>query len=287
MFGVREATVVIPASIISDTPHLREKTGKLGSIARSCSIFGVDKIIIYADTDSHDQIENLRTCEEILRYIEAPQYLRKRLFKMSPALQFAGILPPLQISSHNVAKSLRECKVSDWRDGIVVARNGNGLTVDVGLELPAECEGKVPVGTRITVEVTSIGGKAITGKLIDREKIRSPLYWGYQVRAEKTGLGVVLDREKADLRIGTSRYGQRLKDVWSKMSGLLNKDASVMIAFGSPKLGLQQILHMEGKVSDDAFDFFINFVPGQETLTVRTEEAVAATLASLNILRSM
>jgi hypothetical protein len=287
LLGVRETTVVIPASVISDTPHLREKTGKLGSIARSCSIFGVDQIVIYVDDDTHDQSQNLRTCDEILRFIETPQYLRKRLFKMSPILQFAGILPPLQISSHNVAKSVRDCKASDWREGVVIARNDNELIVDVGLELPVECDGKLPVGTRVTIEVVSVGDTAIRGKLVDRAKISLPLYWGYRVRAEKTGLGVVLERGKADLKIGTSRNGQRLKDVWSKISELLNEDVSVMIVFGSPKLSLQEILRKERIAPGDAFDFLVNSVPGQGTLTVRTEEAVAITLASLNILRSV
>jgi hypothetical protein len=159
--------------------------------------------------------------------------------------------------------------------------------MDVGLELPVECDGKLPLGTRATIEVTSIGDTAIRGELVDHAKVSLPLYWGYRVRAEKTGLGVVLERGKADLKIGTSRKGQRLKDVWSKISGLLNEDVSVMIAFGSPKLSLQEILRKERIAAGDAFDFLVNSVPGQGTLTVRTEEAVTITLASLNILRSM
>ena len=33
----------------------------------------------------------------------------------------------------------------------------NMLIMDVGLELPVECEGELQVGTRATVELTSIG----------------------------------------------------------------------------------------------------------------------------------
>ena len=44
-------SVAIPASLISDTPHLREKTAKLGVLARACSIFGVNEIVIYLDDE--------------------------------------------------------------------------------------------------------------------------------------------------------------------------------------------------------------------------------------------
>jgi hypothetical protein len=226
-------------------------------------------------------------CEEILRFIETPQYLRKRLFKMTPALQFAGILPPLQIPSHNVAKSIRGCKPSEWREGVVISRKRNVLTMDAGLELPAVCKGELPVGTRATLQVTSIEKESIQGQLIDPSKISAPLYWGYRVRPEKNRLSEMLEKENVDLKIGTSRYGQRLKDAWSKINELLNEGVSVMIAFGSPKLGLQEILQREGTTPSDLFDFFVNFVPSQGTLTVRTEEAVGITLASLNIMRSV
>ena len=62
-------SVALPASIVSDTPHLREKTAKLGNIARSCSIFGVDQIIIYGDDPSQDQKQDLDTCTEILQFL--------------------------------------------------------------------------------------------------------------------------------------------------------------------------------------------------------------------------
>jgi predicted SPOUT superfamily RNA methylase MTH1 len=60
-----------------------------------------------------------------------------------------------------------------------------------------------------------------------------------------------------------------------------------MVAFGSPKIGLQEILGKEGITATSVFDMFLNTIPHQETLTVRTEEAIAITLATLNLLKSM
>ena len=275
--------MALPASIVADTPHLREKTAKLGYVARSCSIFGVDQIIIYGDDPDHNQKQDFDTCTDILRFLETPQYLRRRLFSLGPALRFVGILPPLQIPSHNVPRKVRDCAPGDLREGVVAARSGNTLNLDVGLESLVECHGALPIGTRVTVKLTSI--KELAGELVDRTKIS--IYWGYQVRAQKTSLGTMLEKERYDLRIGTSRYGHQLKDVWSKVMGLVHDGRSVLIAFGSPKTGLRDILQREGKKPEDVFDVYVNMVPNQETLTVRTEEAVAFSLSTINVMRSM
>ena len=275
--------VALPASIVADTPHLREKTAKLGSVARSCSIFGVDQIVIYGDDPDHDQKQDFDICADILRFLETPQYLRRRLFSIGPSLRFVGILPPLQISSHNVPRKVRDCAPGDLREGVVVERREGLLKLDVRLESLVECHGVLPVGTRATVKLTSI--KPLGGELVDRTKIS--IYWGYQVRAQKTSLGTVLEKESCDLRIGTSRYGHQLKDVWSKIMSLLHDGGSVLIAFGSPKAGLRDILQREGKKPEDVFDIYVNMIPTQETLTVRTEEAVAISLSTINIMRSM
>ena len=276
-------TVALPASMISDTPHLREKTAKLGNIARSCSIFGIDQIIIYCDDPGQNQKQDLETCAEILQFLETPQYLRKRLFSIGPALKFVGILPPLQIPSHSVPRKVQDCSPGDLREGVVTARSGSTLKVDVGLESPVECQGGLSVGTRVTVKLASI--KDLAGELVDRTKIS--IYWGYRVRAQKTALGTILEKEKYNLKIGTSRYGQQLKDVWSKLLSSLNNEGIVMIAYGSPKAGLREILQREGKKPEDMFDVYVNMVPNQETLTVRTEEAVALSLSTFNVMRSM
>lgn len=275
-------SIAIPASLVSDTPHLREKTAKLGLIARACSIFGVREILIYADDARRDQRADLQFCEQILRFVETPQYLRKRAFRLNPSLRYTGILPPLQTPHHDVPHSIRESKIGDLRDGILVARRDGSLAVDVGLERTIECRGELPVGTRLTMRLTSVGRK-LEGEIIDRTKIS--IYWGYRVRQPKLKLGSLLEKERFDLRIGTSRYGTKLPDVWSKISSSLKSVDSVLVAFGSPRLGLREILDQEGKKPHDVFDFFVNTVPDQNVSTVRTEEAVLISLAVLNVMR--
>ena len=279
--------VAIPASLVADTPHLREKTGKLGTIARACAIFGTHEIILYPDGAQRERAEDMQLCEQILGFIETPQYLRRKLFGLSPSLKYAGILPPLQIPPHDVPRSIRDCKEGDVREGVVVARNGGSLDVDVGLERTLECRGALQVGTRITVRLTNVGRNLI-GEITDPTKISisqpdiQPIYWGYRVYKTES-LGKVLKDQSWGLKVGTSRYGVPVQEVLPSLSKALKTSHSVLVAFGSPRMGLREILKHENLDPKDVFDFFVNTVPDQQTVTVRTEEAVLVSLGILNL----
>jgi predicted SPOUT superfamily RNA methylase MTH1 len=67
-----KVSIAIPASIISDTPHLREKTSKIGLIARAASIFRVDEIIVYPDNVKTNQQRDQEFIALLLRYLETP-----------------------------------------------------------------------------------------------------------------------------------------------------------------------------------------------------------------------
>jgi predicted SPOUT superfamily RNA methylase MTH1 len=278
----RALSVALPASLVSDTPHLREKTAKLGLIARACAIFGVNEIIIYPDDAKRDLKADIDLCTELFRYLETPQYLRKRLYGLRPSFRFTGILPPLQSPHHNVPRSMAESKLGDMRVGVVISRHSGIMEVDAGLERPVTCSGDLPIGTRLTVRVTELG-KTLTGEIVDESKIH--IYWGYRVRRTKSRLASLLEKERYELKIGTSRYGTQVQDVWSEISRSLGSVKSVLIVFGSPKLGLKDVLGQDGVDVDAVFDFFINTVPEQSVSTVRTEEAVLITLGLLNMMR--
>lgn len=99
--------VAVPASVVADTPHLREKTSKIGFIGRAAAIFRVDEIIVYADDPKTNQNRDLDLIALLLSYMETPQYLRKRLFELKPELQYAGILPPLRTPHHPLQAKIR------------------------------------------------------------------------------------------------------------------------------------------------------------------------------------
>jgi predicted SPOUT superfamily RNA methylase MTH1 len=276
-------SVAIPASLVSDTPHLREKTAKLGLVARACSIFETKEIIVYGDDHKHDQTQDQELCLQILNFVETPQYLRKRMFQLSPALKFTGILPPLQTPHHNVPSSVRESKMGDLREGIVIARRGEKVQLEVGLEQSVNVSGNWPVRKRLTVRLTEVG-RDLFGEVVDPSKIS--IYWGYRVRLPKFRLGSLIEKEKFELTIGTSRYGTRLQDVWSRIRDSLKNVGSVLVAFGSPRMGLKEILSQEGKRPEEIFDYYVNTVPQQNVSTVRTEEAILVSLGIFNFLKS-
>ena len=275
-------SVAIPASLISDTPHLREKTAKLGVLARSCSIFGVNEIVIYLDDERRGLNADLDLCAEILSFLQTPPYLRKKLYGIRPNFKYAGILPPLQSPHHNVPRFISESKVGDLRVGVVSSRHSGIIEVDAGLEHPVDCRGDLPVGSLLTLRVSGLG-KTLTGEIVDESKIH--IYWGYRVRRTKFKLSRLLEEERYELKIGTSRYGTQVQDVWSEISKSLRDVKSVLIVFGSPKSGLREILSRDGLSPESKFDFFINTIPEQNVATVRTEEAVLVTLGLLNMMR--
>jgi hypothetical protein len=277
----RRLSIAIPASLVSDTPHLREKTSKLGSVARACSIFGVGEIILYRDDERHDQEADLELCMEILRFVETPQYLRKRMFRISPNLKFAGILPPLQTPHHNVPHSIQECKVGEIREGVVVDRKDQRLHVDVGLGRTFECFADLTLGQRVTVKVTALGSNPSCE--INEDLKNSTAYWGYEVVKAENGLSRINERENFDLTIGTSRYGSAIAELWSDLRSVLRASRRILIAFGSPQNGLREILRKEKREPKDVFDYFINTVPNQNVATVRTEEAILISLGVFNL----
>lgn len=281
----RRLSVAFPASIVSDTPHLREKTGKLGSIARACSIFGVREIILYADDARREQRVDLDLCAEVLKFAETPQYLRKRLFRLTPNLRFTGILSPLQTPPHNVPHSFQESSVGDVRDGVVVGRHDGSLLVDVGLGKDFECPGDLPATKRVTVKINSLGQNP-QGEIVEASK-NGQAYWGYKIVKAGSSLGKFIEDADFDVAVGTSRYGTLIADVWSSLASSLKNAEHVLMAFGSPKMGLRDILKLENKGPDDIFDYFLNSVPNQNVSTVRTEEAILISLGLVNLATSI
>jgi len=287
-------SIAIPASVVSDTPHLREKTAKLGAIARASSIFGVNEIILYADDPRRSQEADMQFCDEILQYLETPQYLRKKIFKLRPTFKFAGILPPLQAPHHNVPRTMASVKIGDIREGLVISRNDGGAVVDAGLERFVSVAADHPVSERVTIRLVSVG-KSLRGEIIEPSKMRisrsseTPIlamtdgkYWGYRVH-KAASLARLLNGQRRDLKIGTSRYGTTIQELLPSLSKALKNSRSTLIAFGSPKMGLREILAQEKLDQKDAFTYFVNTVPDQQTATVRTEEAIFISLGILNL----
>ncbi len=269
--------VAIPDSLVSDSYHLREKTSKLGMIGRACSIFGVSRIYIYKDLSGNYE-EDGETIKTILEYMETPQYLRKRLFKQLKALTYAGLLPPLRTPHHKLEIPLSDVKVGDLREGVAI-KSGDRILVDVGLSSLIPLEGMVKNGERLTVIFTS-KHPDLRCRVAKKEEIKD--YWGYEVRSAPS-LGKLVKSIKSDLIIFTSKKGRIITELWSELIDEVKRANSILLIFGSPKRGVFEILSDENMNPMQISKFIINTMPDQKTATVRTEEALLASLAIFNL----
>jgi predicted SPOUT superfamily RNA methylase MTH1 len=274
-------TIAVPASIVSDIPHLREKTLKIGFIGRAAAIFRVNEIIVFPDNLDTNQTRDGKLIFTLLSYLETPQYLRKHLFKIKPELRYAGILPPLRTPHHPLEKRARKLKMGEHREGVVVSVIESGSLVDIGVEQPVLIpDTKLPVNKRVTIKITK-AGKQPRVTLANREKIEA--YWGYTVTQSKVSLGQLAKKDAYDLVIATSRIGTPLTRIADELAEKWKKSGNIMVAFGAPTQGLQEIVAQEKLSLEEVANFTVNTIPDQGTETVRTEEALYATLALLNI----
>lgn len=263
-------SVAIPDTVLEEKDSPREKTAKLGAIARACAIYGVDVIEIFRAPRGRGEAPEMRM---VLEYLETPQYLRKRLFPIDEVLRYAGVLPPLRIPSHRGKVPLGALRVGEFLEGVV---NRDG-TADVGLEAPLRFRGSFPPEGRVTVKVVSTTPLAV--EAVSRDQVDR--YWGYRVETKEAAEVFGAD---AGVKVATSRFGEELAKVAGPLASRVRAAGAVKLVFGSPSSGLYD---MFGRSLDQKADFVLNLFPEQHVQTVRTEEALFAGLGLLSTLTAI
>jgi len=264
----RKLAISLPDTVLEDKDSLRDKTAKLGLIARACAIYGVDVIEVFRDAKGRGEGQVIR---RVLEYLETPQYLRRRLYPLDGALRYAGMLPPLRIPSHKAKVPMDRLQPGEIREGVV----NQDETVDIGLDAPPKLEGRAPPGKRVTVKVMSL--RPLSARLIQREQASE--YWGYAVE-EKTIDGVLSDA-RFNTKIATSKLGTPFADALTRLRTALRGSGGVKLIFGAPSKGLFDIV---GRNLADRVDLVINLFPEQQVETVRTEEAIFVGLGLVSVL---
>jgi len=277
-------SVLVPSSLVREAEDKREATRKLGYVARAATVFRVDRLVVYPD-DEGERRWGGGFVETVLRYAATPPYLRKEAWGQRDELEFAGVLPPLRATSRTGSGSNES---GSSRQGIVTevgpegrVRVNCGLQHPISLVVPPEME--VGEGERVTIRISS--RRPVRARLVDE-----PLP-GFDV--ERADLSAALGREDAGFRIAASRHGEPLT-----VSGLADlagrTDGDLTVAFGAPERGLPAILDVAvesvasaaadaGAEPDAGFDRWLDTIPEQGSEVVRTEEAMFATLAPLQL----
>ena len=327
----RTVSIALPGSIVANAQSPELQTYVAGQIARAAAVFCIDEIVVFHEDDDtnkqeygHDARgqgapEPVSFLITILRYLETPQYLRKLLFPMSKSLRYVGLLNPLNLPSH-----LSLTDQSQWREGVVVNRNGFLDThkktdsrgreeqtatrispfVQAGLRRLVQLQRPLDVGTRVTIDLgdnhgdhNSFPGRYILAKAVDPE-IRDEVvdqYWGYQVRQARSLSDVILNspyQKGYDLVLGTSERGTPV----NQPDLCLPAADHILLVFGGvhglehsascdPVL-LEKGIGVTGNVAvADLFDYYLNTCPKQGSRTIRTEEAIPISLAIFQSLK--
>ncbi len=272
--------IALPDTLLSDSGHLREKTVKLGAVARSCGLFRVQKIFIFRDqTEKTGEADLMKT---ILQYLDTPQYLRRQLYGKMGELKYAGLLPPLRTPHHKLAERSSDIRRGEFREGVVVDKRGY-LQVDVGLPRPVPLKGRVAKGSRVTVRFTS-EHPDLRCEAVRRRDVGD--YWGYEV-SEAGSLRTFLRSVDADLLILTSRRGRPITEVWRDLALEVKQAQSIVVVFGSPRSGIYEMLTKEGVKPNDLSRYVLNTLPQQGAATIRSEEALLGTLAIINLAKGL
>jgi hypothetical protein len=243
----KRLSIFVPASILSETKDLRIKTYKIGLIGRAAAIFKADRIVVYSDNSDKEEVKFI---SDVLTYMNTPQYLRKKVFPITRELRNVGILPPLRTPHHPTGELIE----GDYRQGLTLKRTKKGTVVEkLGKEL-----------------------------IIDPDV--PDYYWGYKVLSTNKNLydSILTLKPGPDLVIGTSRYAQSITSVLEEVKDKLKGSKHTAILFGGPYSGLDELI--SGPNEKEIIDLEVNTVPSQGTKTVRTEEAVLATLSVFNLL---
>ena len=265
-------SIAIPDSSLLDEATILFKTKKISMIARTCAIFKINQIFIYQDEKGNENDSALLSTS--LKYLETPQYFRKQLFPKSNLLKYAGVLQPLNISSHLTTANQKMIKIGDIRDALIINYKGKKF-LDIGINKLIQYFGKMKSGTRIAIQIKTTQPK-LTIKEISREDIKD--YWGYNVK-ERSNLLSILSVWKGKI-ILTSKKGKNFTITEAKK--MFESNEPILVVFGTTNKGVHDILGSDIKKIQNGKIF--NFFPKQGTQTVRLEEAILGTLSIINIL---
>ena len=279
-------TLLVPSSVVREAEDKREATRKLGYIARAAAVFRADRLLVFPDREGERRWgeEFVRV---VLQYAATPPYLKNEVWDKRDELQFAGILPPLRVSSQTVADPGDDGPAT--HQGIVTKVGSEGrVRVTCGLQHPISL--MVPPDMATPAE-----GERVTVRISSREPVRARL-------VDEPISGLVVERadlsaalsDESGATIATSAYGEELSH--GRLGELLPElREGTTVAFGSPGRGLPEILGIEPEAvsaavaagdhveSDPGFDRWLNTIPRQGSETVRTEEAMFASLGCLTL----
>ncbi len=261
-FKVERRTLLIPSTFTGEKRDAKIRIFLISQLARACVNFGINEIGVYYDPDPKFDSHGLgRFIVKVLKYLNAPPYLRKLAFPKKKEFSQIGAALPITAKYHElrdryeyvyvIKRKNKKYFVSDGRKVFTVFSNKN-------------------IRSKIVIYDKSLNDFVLPWETEE--------YFGYETFYYNRPLENLLKRLKKEgaTIIGTSRLGRDVRKV------KLRKTGRIVIVFGSFARGLQEII---GKSWKSFFDEVINVSPDQNLKTLRTEEAVFYTLSIFKYLR--
>jgi len=260
---------------LTDCSDLRQKTVKTGFIARALAVFRVESVHIY-DTGklSSEQKRDADLLRKLLKFMDVPQYLRRKVFSKSQALKFAGLLPPLRTKSHPLEATTNDLREGSIRWGLQ-ERPGK---IDLGLDKLVSYSKAVSERDPTLFKVVKTTPHIVL-ETIEREDVSE--YWGYEVE-RVSNLAELLKESDGTTRIGFSRNAPLFHQLENDLKSTVAGTQAVLAVFGGPSHGILEFFESERESVKSNIDFWINSIPDQGTETVRLEEALFVSLGVLN-----
>lgn len=271
--------IAIPWNILEEAPDIREKVRKIGYICRGASIFQTSKLIIY--TYGNYDVNEVNFLKRNIEYLITPPYLRKNVFKIEKDLKYVGLLPPLLTPNHGISND--KIKPGDIREGIVIKWDGYYSIVKISDNVYAKIPKPYPIGSKIIVKIEAKTDRENYFRAFKIDKDKLNIYWGLEV--ELKDIKELFYSKNYDLIILTGKEGLKLHEVYDNLISKLKTSNRILIIFGSPRYGVDNILEIIGLKNYLNKYPFINFIPEQGVETIRTEEAIIAVLSILHTFR--
>lgn len=309
-------SVALPGSILRKAQTLELKTALVGQVARILAMYEVDEVVVFIDS-GYEQAGDPEKgpsvqMSRLLQYVEAPPYLRKKLFPVHKDLKFAGLMPPVDAPHHMMHKDDR----SMYREGIVTDKPaGEGKCwVDIGTFEDVRIDHPLRPGIRVTIKLTEQKDQSATF-LCEAVSPTEPrelygMYWGYQTRLVRTFSEVFTSCPFAgpdsdgsyDVTIGHTTNRGKTAQMTKEGTVLQPMDLPTfkfpdtggsggkkhyLLVFGGAQ-GLEGCVEADESLStvaantDTLFDYYWNALPTNGTRAVRTEEELLVSLCKIS-----
>lgn len=269
----RRLAVAIPGSVLATEDTLELKTIKAGIIGRILSVHRVDEVTLYSDHETKGR--DLRLLKLLLEYMVTPPHLKKKVYPIMEELRASGLLPPLRTCNHEIPEEL---KPGDRIDSYIESCDNGVCKAYLGRAGYGLLRGSFKPGSIVTVRVRSVreGGFELEASSWGN------LYTGFKVKIIRDLIEAIRSyRRRGYTIILSSKYGDCTLHHLRNLGRTIRASKGVLVVFGGPyRCPYEYTEH-------SVYDAIINTVPNQGTLTVRTEEAMIATLTTIDVVERM